>query len=78
MAWSAPLRWLRLGWRDLAAHPGIGMFYGLAFWCMALILGTVFRNKPEYTMTMASGCLLVGPLPGHATWHAYRGSVRWL
>ena len=61
MAWSAPPGWLRLGWRDLVAHPGISLFYGLAFWCMALILGAVFRSKPEYTMTIASGCLLVGP-----------------
>ena len=28
---------------------------------MALILGAVFRAKPEYTMTIASGCLLIGP-----------------
>lgn len=28
---------------------------------MALVLGWVFRHKPEYTMSMASGCLLVGP-----------------
>lgn len=61
MAWSAPPRWLRLGWHDLVAYPGISLFYGLAFWCMALILGAVFRSKPEYTMTIASGCLLVGP-----------------
>jgi uncharacterized membrane protein len=26
----------------------------------------------------ALGLLLVGPLLGHASWHAYRGSVRWL
>lgn len=61
MAWSAPPCWLLLGWRDLVAYPGIGLFYGLAFWCMALVLGAVFRASPEYTMTMASGCLLVGP-----------------
>lgn len=61
MAWSAPSRWLLLGWRDMAAHPGISLFYGLAFWCMALVLGAVFRDSPEYTMTIASGCLLVGP-----------------
>jgi uncharacterized membrane protein len=24
------------------------------------------------------GLLVVGPLLGHASWHAYRGSVRWL
>jgi uncharacterized membrane protein len=28
---------------------------------MALTLGAVFRSKPEYTMSIASGCLLVGP-----------------
>jgi uncharacterized membrane protein len=55
------LHWLRAGWRDLWAHPGIAAFYGTAFWLMALVLGAVFRNKPEYTMSMASGCLLLGP-----------------
>jgi uncharacterized membrane protein len=24
------------------------------------------------------GLLIIGPWLGHATWHAYRGSVRWL
>jgi uncharacterized membrane protein len=24
------------------------------------------------------GLLLIGPWLGHATWHAYRGAVRWL
>ncbi|MBK9444340.1 MAG: DUF2189 domain-containing protein [Comamonadaceae bacterium] len=61
LTWSEPLRWLNLGWRDLLAYPGIGLFYGVAFWGMALVLGMVFRSKPEFTMTMASGCLLLGP-----------------
>lgn len=61
LTWGAPLRWLSLGWHDLAAHPGISLFYGVAFWAMALALGTVFQAKPEFTMTIASGCLLVGP-----------------
>lgn len=56
-----PLRWLRRGAGDLMAHPGIALFYGVAFTTMALVLGAVFRNSPEYTMTIASGCLLVGP-----------------
>jgi len=45
----------------MLAHPGISTFYGTAFWLMALVLQAVFRSKPEYTMTIASGCLLVGP-----------------
>jgi len=61
LSWSAPLHWLGLGWRDIVAHPGIAAFYGATFWLMALILGAVFRTKPEYTMTIASGCLLIGP-----------------
>lgn len=56
-----PFRWLMLGWRDLMAAPGIALFYGVCFWSMALLLGAVFRGKPEYVMSIASGCLLVGP-----------------
>lgn len=56
-----PFRWLAAGWRDLRAHPGIALFYGVCFWLMALTLMAVFRSKPEYTVSMASGCLLVGP-----------------
>lgn len=54
-------KWLRLAASDMVAHPGISGFYGLAFWIMAVVLGAVFKAKPEYTMSIASGCLLVGP-----------------
>ena len=53
--------WLVAGWRDLRAYPGIGAFYGGAFSLMALVLGAVFRSTPEYTMSIASGCILLGP-----------------
>ncbi|MBK5206486.1 MAG: hypothetical protein JJD98_14095, partial [Polaromonas sp.] len=33
-----PFRWLAAGWRDLVAHLGIGLFYGLCFWLMAITL----------------------------------------
>jgi len=58
---GAPLNWLQQGARDLLAQPVIGLFYGLCFWGMAEVLGLVFRNKPEYTMSLASGCILLGP-----------------
>jgi uncharacterized membrane protein len=61
LGWGAPFRWLALGWQDLKAQPAIGLFYGACFWAMALTLGLVFRAKPEYAMSIASGCLLVGP-----------------
>lgn len=56
-----PFRWLWRGWRDLLAAKGISIFYGVCFWTMALVLGAVFRSKPEFTISIASGCLLVGP-----------------
>ncbi len=56
-----PVRWLRAGWHDLLAARGIALFYGVCFWLMALLLGAVFRNLPEYTMSFVSGCFLLGP-----------------
>lgn len=56
-----PFRWLAKGLQDVRGAPGIALFYGVCFWCMALVLGWVFRTRPEYTMSLASGCLLVGP-----------------
>lgn len=56
-----PLRWLLAAGRDLVAAPGVAVFYGSCFWLMALLLGWVFRTRPEYAMSLASGCLLVGP-----------------
>lgn len=61
LSWAAPFHWLRLGWRDLLAHPGTSLFYGLPFWCMALVLNALFHKEPEYVMTLVSGCLLAGP-----------------
>ena len=58
---AAPFRWLDLGWKDLFSHPGIALFYGISFFVMAQILALVFKHKPEYTLSMISGCLLVGP-----------------
>jgi uncharacterized membrane protein len=58
---SDPLRWLRAGWGDLMAAPGIALFYGVSFWLMALIVGAVFHNMPQYTISFVSGCFLVGP-----------------
>lgn len=61
LRWGDPFRWLSLGFSDVRHAPGIAAFYGCCFWAMALVLGWVFRTRPEYTMSLASGCLLVGP-----------------
>lgn len=58
---GAPWRWLVLGGQDLRTHAGIALFYGICFWLMAVVLALVFRNKPQYAISIASGCLLIGP-----------------
>ncbi len=58
---GAPFRWLDRGWQDLVQHPAIALFYGCSFLAMAHILALVFKHKPEYTLSMISGCLLIGP-----------------
>ncbi len=61
LTWSSPFSWLRLGCRDIAAHPLTSLSYGLPFWWMALVLDGVFQFEPEYTMMGISVCLLLGP-----------------
>lgn len=61
LCWSDPWHWLALGARDAASAWGVALFYGLCFWAMALMVAWVFRASPEYVMSMASGCLLLGP-----------------
>lgn len=56
-----PLTWLARGWSDMRHAPGIALVYGVCFWVMALVLSLVFRHNPEYTLSIVSGCLLVGP-----------------
>lgn len=72
LATGAPFRWLGAGWSDFRAHPAHALFYGACFWGMALILGVVFRTKPEYVMSIASGCLLVGPFLAMGLYEASR------
>ena len=67
-----PLRWLAAGWRDLLAAKGIALFYGICFWLMAVVLGLVFRNSPEYATSFLSGCFLVGPFLAMGLYEASR------
>lgn len=61
LSWGSPFRWLELGRKDMFKHPGIALFYGVCFFLMAQVLALVFKHKPEYTLSMISGCLLIGP-----------------
>ena len=72
LRFSDPFSWLASGWRDMMVAKGVAAFYGVCFWLMALVLGVVFRNKPEYAMSIASGCLLVGPFLAMGLYEASR------
>jgi hypothetical protein len=54
--------------RVVFENTGVMLLWG------ALLTSLVFLAL----MPWGAGLLLVGPLLGHASWHAYRGSVGWL
>lgn len=61
LEWSAPLRWLRLGWADFMRAPGIGLFYGASFIAMGWALVIAFEYAPAWVLGLSAGFLLVGP-----------------
>jgi uncharacterized membrane protein len=61
LGWSAPLRWLAAGLRDLRRAPAIGLFYGGCFMVMGWALLKVYEHAPAYTLALSAGFLLMGP-----------------
>jgi uncharacterized membrane protein len=61
IAFSAPLRWLAAGMRDLRRAPLSSMSYGVAFALMGWLIYFVFQHAYEYTSALTAGFLLVGP-----------------
>jgi uncharacterized membrane protein len=76
LGWSAPWRWLSLGWRDFTRTPAIGLFYGAAFVLMGWALLAVFRWAPAYTLALSAGFLLLGPFLCLGLYHASRALER--
>ncbi len=72
LRWRDPFLWLAAGGRDLRAAWPVSLVFGVCFWFMALVLGAVFRNLPEYTMSFVSGCFLVGPFLAMGLYEASR------
>jgi uncharacterized membrane protein len=58
---GAPWRWLKLGWRDFASAPLLGLFYGGCFASMGGLLVLLFRQAPVYVLALSAGFVLVGP-----------------
>jgi uncharacterized membrane protein len=53
--------------RVVFSHPGVMLLWGLLL--SVLVLAALWP--------WALGIIVVGPWLGHASWHAYRGSVEW-
>lgn len=56
--------WLRAGWRDIAAQPGLSLGYGLGMFVVSLaIIALIVAYQRDYALLPAlTGFLLVGPL----------------
>jgi uncharacterized membrane protein len=52
----------------VASRPGVMLLWGALI--VAILLGAM-------ALPWALGVIVAGPLLGHASWHAYRGSFGW-
>lgn len=61
---SAPLRWLRLGWRDMRAAPAQSLAWGLVVLLLSVLVSLLAWRFGSYwlVLTMMSGFVFVGPL----------------
>ncbi|MCB0065868.1 MAG: DUF2189 domain-containing protein [Caldilineaceae bacterium] len=61
---SAPLVWLRAGWRDLMVNPTISLLYGLAiFVASVVVIVGLFALALDYILFPAlAGFMVIGPL----------------
>jgi uncharacterized membrane protein len=57
----APLGWLRAGWEDLAAAPGLSLLYGALFAAAGAGVVALTWTLPWFSMAFVTGLLLVGP-----------------
>jgi uncharacterized membrane protein len=62
LRWADPFQWLARGARDLARAPAIGLFFGACFTAMGWAVLWVYQAAPAYTLALAAGFLLVGPV----------------
>lgn len=61
---TAPLRWLRLGWRDVTRAPLLSLAYGLALTLVSLLI-TMFTwryGTMALYIGLATGFMFVGPV----------------
>ncbi|MDT8408002.1 MAG: DUF2189 domain-containing protein [Wenzhouxiangellaceae bacterium] len=61
---TAPLRWLRLGWRDYRSSPAVSLLYGLIVLTISLLVSVMAWQLGSYVLvlSMLSGFVFVAPL----------------
>lgn len=64
LAWSAPLRWLRLGWADLRRAPGLSLLFGLAIVLVSIAVTALAWWLGRFALLAAllSGFVFIAPL----------------
>ncbi|MBI5790793.1 MAG: DUF2189 domain-containing protein [Rhodocyclales bacterium] len=62
IGFSAPLRWLGLGWRDLWRQPAASLFYGIAIAVTGAVILGVTASLPYLFAAAITGFLLVAPM----------------
>ncbi len=61
---DAPLRWLRLGWKDLTRAPQVSLIYGFALTLLSLLISVLtwrYGTMALY-LGLASGFVFMGPM----------------
>lgn len=56
-----PFVWLRAGWRDFAAAPGVSLLYGAIFALACLGMVALTLELPWFTIAFLTGLLAMGP-----------------
>lgn len=71
---GAPLRWLRLGWRDLRRAPLASLSYGTLFVLASYLLTLLALTDGNYVVifSLVTGFMLVGPVLAFALYDVSR------
>jgi uncharacterized membrane protein len=64
LPWSAPLRWLRLGWRDFRRAPGLSLLFGGVILLVSLGVSALAWGLGRFALLalLLSGFVFVAPL----------------
>jgi uncharacterized membrane protein len=61
--WRAPLRWVRLGWRDIRRAPGPSLSYGAVLVAFSYVITYLLYSAEHYVLlfSLLTGFVLLGP-----------------